>query len=87
MTVETKERQQGAAEWLPEFTPASEIVRYAAAAKPASAAEGDESEGYYGVPMLKQPKWRWEIALYFFCERRLRRVLPHGISGRPLRER
>jgi formate-dependent nitrite reductase membrane component NrfD len=25
-------------------------------------------EGYYGVPMLKRPLWRWEIALYFFGE-------------------
>src|ERR1051326_7360025 len=24
--------------------------------------------GYETVPMLKQPKWGWEIALYFFCE-------------------
>jgi formate-dependent nitrite reductase membrane component NrfD len=26
------------------------------------------SYGYETVPMLKQPKWGWEIALYFFCE-------------------
>jgi formate-dependent nitrite reductase membrane component NrfD len=23
---------------------------------------------YYGIPMLKRPLWRWEIALYFFAE-------------------
>ena len=28
--------------------------------------------GYYGLPMLKRPFWKWEIALYFFFE---------GISG------
>jgi formate-dependent nitrite reductase membrane component NrfD len=26
------------------------------------------SEEYYGVPLLKQPKWGWEIAAYFFLE-------------------
>jgi formate-dependent nitrite reductase membrane component NrfD len=25
-------------------------------------------QGYDNVPMLKQPKWGWEIAVYFFCE-------------------
>lgn len=25
-----------------------------------------EETGYYGVPMLKQPQWKWEIPLYFF---------------------
>ncbi len=25
-------------------------------------------EGYYGLPMLKRPLWKWEIALYFFAE-------------------
>ena len=24
--------------------------------------------GYYGLPMLKRPLWRWEIAIYFFGE-------------------
>ncbi len=28
--------------------------------------------GYYGLPILKRPFWKWEIALYFFFE---------GISG------
>lgn len=23
---------------------------------------------YYGIPLLKRPKWGWEIALYFFSE-------------------
>ena len=22
--------------------------------------------GYYGVPMLKEPQWTWEVPLYFF---------------------
>ncbi|MBO0862834.1 MAG: polysulfide reductase NrfD [Chloracidobacterium sp.] len=25
-------------------------------------------EGYYGLPMLKRPTWRWHIAWYFFLE-------------------
>jgi formate-dependent nitrite reductase membrane component NrfD len=25
-------------------------------------------EGYYGLPMLKRPTWRWQIAWYFFLE-------------------
>jgi formate-dependent nitrite reductase membrane component NrfD len=32
-----------------------------------TAAPGN-SEGYYGLPMLKRPLWGWEIAFYFFCE-------------------
>ena len=31
-----------------------------------------EDPGYYGLPILKRPFWKWEIALYFFFE---------GISG------
>jgi formate-dependent nitrite reductase membrane component NrfD len=27
-----------------------------------------DKAGYYGVPMLKRPLWRWEIAWYFFLE-------------------
>ena len=23
-------------------------------------------DGYYGIPMLKQPQWKWEVPLYFF---------------------
>ena len=30
--------------------------------------QADEPEDYYGVPLLKRPKWRWEIAFYFFLE-------------------
>src|SRR3954452_13163321 len=26
----------------------------------------DASHGYYGVPMLKQPQWKWQIPFYFF---------------------
>ena len=26
----------------------------------------DAEHGYYGVPMLKQPQWTWEIPIYFF---------------------
>ena len=22
--------------------------------------------GYYGIPMLKQPQWKWEVPVYFF---------------------
>lgn len=25
-----------------------------------------EETGYYGLPLLKEPQWRWEIPLYFF---------------------
>ena len=31
-----------------------------------------KESGYYGLPILKRPFWKWEIALYFFFE---------GISG------
>ncbi|HUS06185.1 MAG TPA: NrfD/PsrC family molybdoenzyme membrane anchor subunit [Bryobacteraceae bacterium] len=27
-----------------------------------------DNQGYYGIPMLKRPLWRWEIAWYFFLE-------------------
>lgn len=30
--------------------------------------EGVAKDGYYGLPMLKRPLWKWEIALYFFFE-------------------
>ena len=23
-------------------------------------------EGYYGIPLLKQPQWKWEVPIYFF---------------------
>lgn len=25
-----------------------------------------EETGYYGIPMLKEPQWKWEIPIYFF---------------------
>src|SRR5712691_10171748 len=59
MTVKVKEKST---EWLPDFTPRTDLVKMAASA------QADEREGYYGVPLLKRPKWRWEIALYFFFE-------------------
>ncbi len=31
-------------------------------------ASSPTSENYYGIPLLKKPKWGWEIALYFFFE-------------------
>jgi formate-dependent nitrite reductase membrane component NrfD len=30
--------------------------------------EGALEPAYYGVPFLKRPRWRWEIAFYFFLE-------------------
>lgn len=30
--------------------------------------EGVHKGGYYGIPILKRPFWKWEIALYFFFE-------------------
>jgi formate-dependent nitrite reductase membrane component NrfD len=69
MTRETKEkeRQTRTGEWLPEFTPASDIIKYAAATQP-QISRGQKTDDYYGVPLLKKPKWRWQIALYFFFE-------------------
>ncbi len=43
------------------FPPANEVLRMAG---PERAGE----PGYYGMPILKKPLWRWEIALYFFGE-------------------
>lgn len=37
---------------------------YEAAALP----EKKDGPGYYGLPILKKPFWKWEIALYFFFE-------------------
>jgi len=42
--------------WLPEFTPSSDLIA------------DRKQDGYYGIPLLKKPKWRWQIALYFFFE-------------------
>jgi formate-dependent nitrite reductase membrane component NrfD len=39
-------------------TPGPEGMRHAS----------EDGSGYYGVPMLKRPLWRWEVALYFFLE-------------------
>ncbi|HET8628953.1 MAG TPA: NrfD/PsrC family molybdoenzyme membrane anchor subunit [Thermomicrobiales bacterium] len=27
----------------------------------------ERAPGYYGLPVLKRPHWKWEIALYFWC--------------------
>lgn len=43
------------------FTPAYDIQ---SAATPDRVRES----GYYGLPILKRPFWKWEIALYFFFE-------------------
>ena len=44
-----------------QITPAYDITR---AAQP----EGVHDPGYYGLPILKRPFWKWEIAMYFFFE-------------------
>ncbi len=43
------------------ITPAYDIQK---AAKP----DREKDPGYYGLPILKRPFWKWEIALYFFFE-------------------
>ena len=43
------------------LTPAYDILK---AAKP----DRVKDPGYYGLPILKRPFWKWEIALYFFFE-------------------
>jgi len=54
-------------EWLPELSPSIDIVRQ-------TTPEGFKRNGtttkqdYYGIPILKRPSWKWEIALYFFFE-------------------
>ena len=50
-----------AADIFSRITPAYDIQR---AATPARVKE----PGYYGLPILKRPFWKWEIALYFFFE-------------------
>lgn len=42
--------------WAPDFTPSTDLIEHA------------NQDGYYGIPLLKKPKWKWEIALYFFLE-------------------
>ena len=44
-----------------QLTPVYDIQK---AAKPDRVKE----PGYYGLPLLKRPFWKWEIALYFFFE-------------------
>ena len=44
-----------------EFPPSNEVVRMASP-------EMARQPGYYGLPMVKPPRWEWEIALYFFFE-------------------
>lgn len=43
------------------LTPAYDIQR-------AATPDRVEQPGYYGLPILKRPFWKWEIALYFFFE-------------------
>lgn len=43
------------------LTPAYQVQR---SATPERVSES----GYYGLPILKRPFWKWEIALYFFAE-------------------
>jgi formate-dependent nitrite reductase membrane component NrfD len=43
------------------LTPAYEIAKTAAP-------DRVQEPGYYGLPILKRPFWKWEIALYFFSE-------------------
>ncbi len=44
-----------------QITPAYDIERSAGP-------ERVNEPGYYGLPILKRPFWKWEIALYFFFE-------------------
>ena len=44
-----------------QITPAYDIARSAAPQRV-------NEPGYYGLPILKRPFWKWEIALYFFFE-------------------
>jgi formate-dependent nitrite reductase membrane component NrfD len=44
-----------------QLTPAYDILK-------AAAPQGVREAGYYGLPILKRPFWKWEIALYFFFE-------------------
>jgi formate-dependent nitrite reductase membrane component NrfD len=44
-----------------EFPPSNEVVRMASP-------EMVRQPGYYGLPIVKPPRWEWEIALYFFFE-------------------
>jgi formate-dependent nitrite reductase membrane component NrfD len=44
-----------------QLTPAYDIQR-------AATPDRVKQSGYYGLPILKRPFWKWEIALYFFFE-------------------
>jgi formate-dependent nitrite reductase membrane component NrfD len=44
-----------------QLTPSYDILK-------AAAPQGVREPGYYGLPILKRPFWKWEIALYFFFE-------------------
>lgn len=48
-------------EWLPALAENNYAFKKASPA-------GVAKDGYYGLPMLKRPLWKWEIALYFFFE-------------------
>lgn len=48
-------------DWFPEKASGGKLMKMA---NPS----GVEDAGYYGIPMLKRPLWKWEIALYFFFE-------------------
>jgi formate-dependent nitrite reductase membrane component NrfD len=70
MVVETNDAARGVTRdsetatlnsWFPEFASGAGLSK---TAQPS----GVTKEGYYGVPMLKRPLWKWEIALYFFFE-------------------
>ncbi len=44
-----------------EFPPVDSVV-------PSATPKGALEPAYYGVPFLKRPRWKWEIAFYFFLE-------------------
>lgn len=44
-----------------QITPSYDILK-------AATPQGVHEPGYYGLPILKRPFWKWEIALYFFFE-------------------
>jgi formate-dependent nitrite reductase membrane component NrfD len=46
------------------FSQLTPVYDIQSAAKP----HGVHEPGYYGLPILKRPFWKWEIALYFFFE-------------------
>lgn len=56
-----KYEASGSPERLPPSARIPEIL-------PSTTPRGAAEDGYYNVPMLKPPTWRWHIALYFFFE-------------------